>query len=100
MERKISLSSGNEDKPKKGYDYVVISRNVFENLDGLCDEQFADVFRNIYNEFFGGTVFWGADCRTSAHNALWKFVKDAIKRDTVERSTQSIIHPGKSGFIK
>lgn len=95
MERKISLSSGSEDEPKKGCDYIVISRQVFENLEGLCNEQFADVFRNIYREFFGGIVSWDVNCQTSAHEALWKFIKDDIKRDTA-----SVIECSKPDFIK
>ena len=93
MERKIDLSSGSENKPER--DYVVISKKVFENLDGLYDELFADVFRNICNEFFGGTVAWGVDWKTSCHDALWLFIKDAVKRDT-----DSVVRSSNSDFIK
>lgn len=93
MERKIDLSSGSENKPER--DYVVISKKVFENLFDLYDEPFADVFRNIYREFFGGEIVWCSDWRTSYHDALWLFIKDTVKRDT-----DSVVRCHNSDFIK
>lgn len=93
MERKISLSSCSENKPER--DYVVISKKVFENLKGLTDELFADVFRNIYREFFGGEIVWGLEWRDHCCDALWSFIKDTVKRDT-----DSVVRHSNSDFIK